>query len=356
MAASHKALFVDDHANFSVIERNGEDSTLDDGEVLIETIFSGVNPADIKHATHLGIVNTVIGYDFCGRIIKTKEKSEWKVGDIVAGYTPSGVGRQRKYGTHQDYIVCPESMFFKVPENLPQEDAACLTVVTMTAADVLFNHFDLPPLSQQKRAEKQAGSLLIWGGTSSVGICTLQYAVASGCYPIFVTASPRNHETLKKLGATQCFDYSSPTVYEDMHEALKSLGSGPFQYAIDAFGAEPNPLAADGIQPILSNDAKLLSVVVRNDKRFGMPVATSHQDFQIQPPGVPHVINIPGDPDALKKTWPALLWAVEAYGKSFRLPPVEVFRGSGEAALAELRKVANGTRGYGKLAIAHPIK
>jgi NADPH:quinone reductase and related Zn-dependent oxidoreductases len=355
MAVSHKALFVDDHAKFSIVERNGN-YTLDDGEVLIETIFSGVNPADIKHATHLGIVNTVIGYDFCGRIMKAKEQSKWNFGDIVAGYTPSGVGRQSKYGTHQDYIVCPESMLFKVPANLPQEDAACLTVVAMTAADALFNLFDLQLPSQKKRTESQSGPLLIWGASSSVGLCALQFAAASGCYPIFVTASTRHHETLKKLGATRCFDYSSPTVYEDMNEALKSLGSGSIQYAIDAVGPEPNPLAADGIQSILSQSVKLLSVVVRNDKRFGMPVATSHQDFRIQPPGVPHVINIPGRPEALKKTWPALLWAIEAYGQSFRLPPVEVFRGSAEEALTELHKVANGSRGYGKLAIAHPIK
>ncbi|KAL1869048.1 hypothetical protein Plec18167_008051 [Paecilomyces lecythidis] len=355
MAVSHKALFVDENAQFSVVERNGP-YPLDDGEVLIETIFSGVNPADIKHTTHLGIKNTVLGYDICGRIIKTKDHSKFKVGDIVAGYTPSGVGRDRKYGSHQDYTVAPESMLFNVPDNLPQKDAACLTVVTMTAADAIFNIFDLPLPSRksEKTTETQTGPLLIWGASSSVGFCALQFAAASGHYPVLVTASPGRHDSLIKLGATHCFDYSSPTVYQDIGEAIESLG--PIQYAIDAVGAEPNPLASEEFQRSLSKNAKLLSVIVRNDKKFGMPVATPHQDFVIQPPGVPHVITVPGRPESLEKAWTALLWAAENYGRSFRLPPVEVFNGSAEEALEELHKVANGSRGFGKLAIPHPIK
>ncbi|RHZ64663.1 hypothetical protein CDV55_103385 [Aspergillus turcosus] len=354
---SYKTLFADNRAEFSVVE-SSRAYQLADEEVLVENIFSGVNPADVKHATLLGIVDTVIGYDFCGRVKKVTSKSKLNVGDLVAGYTPSGVGRDSKFGTHQAFTVCPENMLFKVPENLPHEDAACLTVVTMTAADALYNLFNLPlpPPLNGSQGSIPAGPLLIWGASSSVGSCALQFAAASGCYPIFVTASPGRHADLKKLGATRCFDYSSPSVLDEMREQLETLQSGSIQYAIDAVGTDPNPLAADGIESILSPNAKLLSVVIRPDKRFQMPNATPHRDFRIHPAGLPHAITIPGKPEARQKPWPALLWAIDRYGQSFRLPPVEIFRGSAEEALEELQKVANGRRGYGKLAIPQPMK
>ncbi|KAJ5564293.1 hypothetical protein N7513_000535 [Penicillium frequentans] len=354
---SYKKLFVNNYGDFSVAE-SSQVYQLDNEEVLVEILFSGVNPADIKHATLLGIVNTVLGYDFCGRVKKTNSKSKLNVGDLVAGYTPSGVGRHSKFGTHQAFTVCPENMLFKVPENLPCEDAACLTVVTMTAADALYNIFELPLPSPPNggQASISEGPLLIWGASSSVGSCDLQFAAASGCYPIFVTASTRRHEDLKKLGATRCFDYASPLVLQEMREELEAFQSGSIQYAIDAVGADPNPLAADGVESILSPNAKLLSVVIRPDKKFQMPTAIPHQDFRIHPAGLAHAITIPGKPEARQKAWDALLWAIDRYGRSFRLPPVEVFRGSAEEALKELKNVANESRGYGKLAISQPLK
>lgn len=357
MATSYKALYANEHGEFSVVESN-QAYQLDDGEVLVENTFSGVNPADIKHSTLLGIMDTVIGYDFCGHVKKTNSKSKLNIGDLVAGYTPSGVGRKSKYGTHQAFTVCPEDMLFKVPENLPQQDAACLTVVTMTAADAIFNVFDLPlpPPLNGSQDTIPTGPLLIWGASSSVGSGAIQFAAASGCYPIFVTASPGRHEGLKKLGATRCFDYKSPSVFDEMHEELKALKSGPIQYAMDVVGANPNPLEADGIESILAPNAKLISVVIRDDKRFQMPTATPHQDFRIHPTGLPHPITIPGKPESRKKAWAALLWAIDRYGESFKLPPVEIFRGSGEEALEELQNVADGKRGYGKLAIPQPLK
>ncbi|BCS25017.1 zinc-binding alcohol dehydrogenase family protein [Aspergillus puulaauensis] len=354
---SYKALVADDRAELAVVE-SSPDYQLNDGEVLIQNIFSGVNPADIKHSTLLGIVDTVIGYDFCGRVTRTNRQSTLNIGDLVAGYTPSGVGRDSKFGTHQAFLVCPENMLFKVPQHLPHEDAACLTVVAMTAADAMYNLFDLPLPAPLNGGDFRgaAGPLLIWGASSSVGLCAIQFAAASGCYPIFVTASAARHEVLKELGATHLFDYSSPTVLDEIRQELERLQTGPIQYAIDAVGVDPNPLAVDGAESILSPNAKLLSVVVRRDARFQMPIATPHQDFRIQPPGVPHVINIPGKPEARQKAWAALLWAIDNYGQSFRLPSVEIFRGSGEEALAELRKVASGNRGYGKLVIPQPLK
>lgn len=48
-------------------------------------------------------------------------------------------------------------------------------------------------------------AVLIWGGSSSVGMYAIQLAKLSG-YTVISTASPINFELLKSLGATEVFD------------------------------------------------------------------------------------------------------------------------------------------------------
>ncbi|KAL2105689.1 hypothetical protein VUR80DRAFT_7887 [Thermomyces stellatus] len=349
---ANRALFATQDAEFVV--RDDVRPQPGDGELLIQNIYSGVNPADFKHAVHLGIRSTVIGYDFCGRVLSASAASQFSEGDVVAGYTPSGMGRQSKYGTHQDLLVCPENMAFKVPAHLPQSHAAALAVVAMTAADVVFNLWGLP---LPTKPVESARPVLIWGASSSVGICALQFARASGCRDIIVTASPGRHELLKSLGATHVFDYSSPTVVEDIAAAVDKLGHGPISYTLDAVGKLSEPASASMVaQCVTDPTAVFSSVVIQQDQRFRMPVAMTKDDWQIHPPGAPAPISIPARPASHWNAWEALLWAVENYGTLFKLPSVEVFQGTAEAALQEIGKVVRGERGFGKLVIAHPLK
>ncbi|KAJ3528750.1 hypothetical protein NM208_g10066 [Fusarium decemcellulare] len=352
MANTAKALFVDGDAAFKVVEKD-ELPDIADGELLIKISFSGVNPADIKHATLLGITNTILGYDFCGKVIEiSNSTSAYKPGDIVAGYTPSGIGRLSKYGTHQAYLACPETMLFKVPANLPEPDAACLSVVAMTAADAIFNQLQLP-LPTEDTESGQIGPLLLWGATGAVGYCALQFAVASGVSPIFVTAAPDRFEHLESLGATRCFDYKAKNVYESITKALKGLGHDEFLYAFDAAGA---PNSADQVLQCISEKTLLVSTVLQQNQRFKMPLATPNLDFAIHPPGVPQPITVPARPADYEKAWKALAWAVEQYGTSFRLPPVRVMEDSAEKVLEEINRVVVQGGGFSKLAIKQPMK
>lgn len=61
--------------------------------------------------------------------------------------------------------------------------------------------------------------LLIWGGSTSVGLNAIQLAVAAG-YEVFTTCSPRNFPLAKSLGAAQAWDCKSPTVVEDIVSAF----------------------------------------------------------------------------------------------------------------------------------------
>ena len=322
--------------------------------MVVANLFSGVNPADIKHATHLGIRSTVLGYDFCGRVITPPDGSKFREGDIVAGYTPSGLGRPKKYGTHQGLIAVPENMAFKVPPSQPRSHAAALPVVAMTAADVIFNLFSLPLPTQPA---EHLRPVLIWGASTSVGICALQFARASGCRNILVTASAARHDLLKSLGATSAFDYSSPTVISDIATAVDVIGQGPISHAFDAVGSSGDLSSASMVaQCVTDPETVLSSVVLQQDPRFQMPVAMTKDDWEIHPPGAPGPVRIPARPQHHWHAWEALQWAAENYGKGFQLPSVEVFQGTGEEALQQVLQVSNGKRGFGKLVIEQPMR
>jgi NADPH:quinone reductase-like Zn-dependent oxidoreductase len=84
-------LYVDENMVFGV-SRDDSIPKLGDGELLIKTRFSGVNPADIKYVIYLGIYPTRLSYDFFGKVLKAPLGSVFKVGQTVAGYTLTGVG------------------------------------------------------------------------------------------------------------------------------------------------------------------------------------------------------------------------------------------------------------------------
>ena len=65
---TNTALFVNATGAFSV-RKDMELPKAEKGEMIVRVLYSGINPADTKHSSHLGIVDTVIGYDFCGEVV-----------------------------------------------------------------------------------------------------------------------------------------------------------------------------------------------------------------------------------------------------------------------------------------------
>lgn len=352
-------IYVDENLNFGVFHNDVEPPKLVAGEILVEASFSGANPADVKHSTLLGIFPTHLGYDLCGKVIQTAPDSAFQVGEVVAGYTPTGLGRPSKYGAHQRYTICPEDMVFRVPKNLLQSDAACMSVVTMTAADALYNNFKfrLPQETATSQAfpyiaDSSFGPLLIWGASSSVGICAVQLAAASGVYPILVAASSSRHELLKKLGATHCFDYRSATVVSDIKAMIQKYEEDGKAYIFDTVGTQ------DAVQltaSFMNEKSEIVSVEFQKDPRFRMACGIMNADVTMKPVHLPHTVTAPARLGDHLRAWSVLEWAVANYGKGFKFEVVEVFEGSAENALEELKNLAGHGRGFGKLVLKHPL-
>jgi NADPH:quinone reductase-like Zn-dependent oxidoreductase len=266
--------------------------------------------------------------------------------------TSTGIGRPHRYGAHQGYLSCPEDMAWLVPDNLPRHHAAALSVVVATAADAVFNLFGLPLPGDDATMTKEGQGkrpILIWGGSSSVGICTIQLAQAAGCREIFVTASPGRHELLRSLGATACFDYASPSVVADIIAAVEAQ-NGEIIFAIDAVGT---PTSAKQVESC-SGDSTVLVSTMQTFGRFQMPLATRSRDVKIRIPGLAQIIDIPSQPAQAARMDAVTKWAVHNYGHAFYLPEVGVFDGDADECLAKIQETVD-KGAFWKVVLQHPL-
>ena len=123
-------------------------------------------------------------------------------------------------GGFQEYTVLIAHAASPIPDSLSFENAVVLPLGLSTAACGLFQKDQLALQHPSLRPKPTGKTLLIWGGSTSVGCNAIQLAVAAG-YEVITTASPRNFDFVKKLGASLVFDYNSKTVVADLIQAFK---------------------------------------------------------------------------------------------------------------------------------------
>ncbi|KAH8668966.1 zinc-binding oxidoreductase-like protein ToxD [Xylariales sp. PMI_506] len=346
------ALYIDENAvPFVVRDRIVSEPTK--GEVQVEVIYSGVSAADVKHATDLGIHPTVMGYDFMGKVLKAGPDSEFAPGDLVAGYTVVNANRSDRYGTHQQYLANPEDLTWHVPPAVPKHHAAALTVAVATAADALINNIGFfYPGHRHPNPGFRYGPLLIWGASTSVGIAALQIARACGATPIFVAASAKHHEMLRKYGADQCFDHTDPEVVSKIKTAIQNTPTGELCYAMDSVGF---PEAARKVKEVASRFTKLVSVVHQVEEGFHMAYAFRARMMTVLFNPESRVrFTMAAQPPMHANIRRVIDWAIENYGSEFELPSVDIFEGTAEEALEQVKFVGKCAR-FGKLVLKHPL-
>ena len=138
-----------------------------------------------------------------------------------------------KHGGFQLYTVAFEITVSPIPDDIPYERAVVLPLSISTAAAGLYqkDFLALPyPTVAPMRTEK---TILVWGGSSSVGSTVIQFAVASGL-DVAATASSRNLEYVKALGAKRVFDYGKDGVVD---EIVRAMEGSEFVGAFDAISS-----------------------------------------------------------------------------------------------------------------------
>ena len=251
MARSNKAVFL--IAKHKPLEqREAPYTSPGENEVTVKNVAMAINPYDwiIQEAANLVVAWTklpfILGTDVAGEVVEVgKGVTRFRVGDRVVGYAVglSKASNKASESGFQEYTVLRQHMASPIPQSLSYEAASVMPLGLSTAACALFmkEYLALPlPTLHPTSTGKTA---LIWGGSSSVGCNAIQLAVAAGC-EVITTASPKNHDFLKKLGATEVFDYRSPTVVSDIVSAFKnrkvagaiSIGPGSLPKCIEILG------------------------------------------------------------------------------------------------------------------------
>jgi NADPH:quinone reductase-like Zn-dependent oxidoreductase len=146
-------------------------------------------------------------------------------------------------GGFQLYTSCNALVVSKIPDSLSYNSAAVFPLSISTAASCLFKKETLALPFPSTTPTQTNKSVLVWGGSSSVGASAIQLAVAAGVKVVSV-ASQHNLDSLKELGAAAAFDYRSPSVVEDI---IKALQGTEFVGVCDSIGT---PDAAKGWAPV----------------------------------------------------------------------------------------------------------
>jgi NADPH:quinone reductase-like Zn-dependent oxidoreductase len=184
-------------------------------EIVVRARAVAVNPMDRLMRTIGDLITPWIRYpivpgsDIAGEVAAVGSGvTRFRVGDRVLGLAV-GSDKPRNNaaeGAFQTYCV----LLAHMAPTLSFEVASVLPLGLSTAACGLFQQ-DFLALDHPSAAPRSTGkTVLIWGGSTSVGSNAIQLAVAAG-YDVVTTASPHNFDYVGRLGARLAFDYRSKT-------------------------------------------------------------------------------------------------------------------------------------------------
>ena len=191
----------------------------------------------------------ILGSDVAGEVVEVgKGVTRFRVGDRVVGHAVGIDKRSNRSaeGAFQEYTVIRANLASPIPSSMPYANACVLPLCLSTAACGLFmkDYLALQYPTPTGSPKPIGQTLLVWGGSTSLGSNAIQLAVAAG-YEVITTASPRNFDYVRRLGATKVFDYRSKTVIEDIVGALRNkqsagaiaIGNGSSEACIDILAA-----------------------------------------------------------------------------------------------------------------------
>jgi NADPH:quinone reductase-like Zn-dependent oxidoreductase len=189
----------------------------------------------------------VFGYDVAGEVVQVGSKIvRFKVGDRVLGQAHSTDKKinSAAYGAFQLYPILFERTTSPIPDTLSFESASVMPLGFTTAAAGLFEKDQLGLQYPQLDPKPTGKTVLVWGGSTSVGCNAIQLAVAAG-YNVISTSSPKNFDLLRSLGASEVFDYNDPSVIDKIVRAMEgricagaiSIGENAIFHCLDILGS-----------------------------------------------------------------------------------------------------------------------
>jgi alcohol dehydrogenase len=177
-----------------------------EGDLLVDVRAASVNPIDFKIRS--GDVKVlikdrfplVLGSDLSGVVLRTgKGVTRFAEGDEIFARL-----RKDRIGSFAERVLVDEGVAARKPAKLSHAEAASIPLVGLTSYQALL---DIGKLERGQR-------VLIHAGAGGVGTFAIQLARHAGA-EVVTTASPKNHELLRRLGAAEIVDYRTQR-FEDV--------------------------------------------------------------------------------------------------------------------------------------------
>jgi len=171
------------------------------GQMLVEMRVCAVNEMDVqvraggwaRQARRFRKAGPVLtGFEFAG--VAHSDGARIRAGQRVIGYSPVLDGPR----THAQFAAIAERDLLAIPDDLPDEDAAALVVMGLTAIEVLER---IAPL-------KAGGKALVIGAAGGVGAYGVQLAASRGAQ-VTAVCSAANADFVRRQGAVEVRTYEA---------------------------------------------------------------------------------------------------------------------------------------------------
>jgi NADPH:quinone reductase-like Zn-dependent oxidoreductase len=196
-----KAVLFEKHGGPEVLHlAEVPDPVAGPGEVVVDIRAASVNAADYKVRLGGGAYSSggvklphILGRDFSGVVSAVGAGvTDLRVGDPVFGVCDQGIE-----GAYAEKIAIKAAIIAKKPARLGHAEAAAMALTSLTALWAL-----------EDTAKLKAGeTILIQGGAGGVAGFAIQLAKHLGT-TVITTASARNHDYVRHLGADRVVDYN----------------------------------------------------------------------------------------------------------------------------------------------------
>ena len=192
------------------------------GEVLIKVAYAGVNRPDCLQRSGRypppPSASPILGLEASGEVVGIGEGvSTWKVGDKLCGLANGGA--------YADYVCIPEGQCLPIPQGMSLLQAAALPENYFTVWTNVF-----------QRAQLKAGEkLLVHGGSSGIGLTTIQLAKAFGAYVLCTVGNADKAKACVKAGADLAINYNTQ---DFVAEALNATAQQGVNIILDMVGGD----------------------------------------------------------------------------------------------------------------------
>lgn len=183
-------------------------------QIAIEIAGAGLNPVDFK--MRKGPISDIIypkpkipGCDVAGRVLAVGEDSSFQIGDKVFVMLPL-LGSN--FGGYASICCVDESIVAPAPSTIPLVHAAAFPLVACTVIQ------GLRPVKQAFLGDLRGKKCFISAGSGGVGTFAVQYCSKVLGMHVVTSASPRNFDLLRNLGAAEVLDYHSQPLEEHVRD------------------------------------------------------------------------------------------------------------------------------------------